>query len=760
MNNPATPATNPNGNPPEAPISIQDALVQANAHWNAGQAEQAEVICQRILSIWPGQSDALHLMGLMAHAFNHSDLAIGYLRKASEAPRAPAIYLSNLAEMLRQKGSLLEAEEYARRALQADNTLPAIWNNLGIILQEVGKLDEARLCLEKLLSLEPKNPRAHNNLANTFKHLGKFGLAKTHWLKALEIDPEYPEPYSNLANLLGQMAQHDEAIAYSRKAIELNPRQADAYLNIAAIETSRNRHAEALHWLESLLSFAPNHINGLSAKALSLMHLDQHEEALSCINIAVTQAPQSAEAVNARGFILQAMGNSKQAIEAFKVAATLPGLINEKAITNLALLHMQDGETDEANRIFDQALAAYPTSANIWFNRSDLTTFKPGDPAIAKMEEVLGAIEFPTDNDKLLMHFALGKAYLDIGESEKAFAHLNLGNQMKRATFSFNVQTTAQWLNQIKAVFTKDYIEQGLSQAPRAALDAPIFIIGMPRSGTSLIEQILASHPAVHGAGELKYVQRIVDGFGSYPNINPPLNSERSAALGAEYLKKITPLSQGRTFVVDKMPANFLHAGFIHMMLPHARIIHCQRNPVDTCLSLYSKIFGDEQMFAYDLTELGQFHLEYESLTDHWRKVIPASHFTDIQYESVVDDIEAEARRLLDFLGLPWDPACLDFYKTKRTVKTASTNQVRQPVYKSSSGRWRKHAAQLQPLLKALGIEEQSESESKPEPESKPESSAAPATKTKAVAKPKSAAKPETDAPAKKTVKKTVKPAK
>jgi hypothetical protein len=235
-----------------------------------------------------------------------------------------------------------------------------------------------------------------------------------------------------------------------------------------------------------------------------------------------------------------------------------------------------------------------------------------------------------------------------------------------------------------------------------------------------------------------------VDGFGSYPNINPPLDSERSAALGAEYLKKITPLSQGRTFVVDKMPANFLHAGLIHMMLPHARIIHCQRNPVDTCLSLYSKIFGDEQMFAYDLTELGQFHLEYESLTDHWRKVIPASHFTDVQYESVVDDIGAEARRLLDFLGLPWDPACLDFYKTKRTVKTASTNQVRQPVYKSSSGRWRKHAAQLQPLLKALGIEDHPE----------------PATKSKTVAKPKSVAKPVTDAPAKKTVKKTVKPAK
>ena len=710
MNNSAQSTANPNCSIKETPISIQEALIQANAHWNAGQAEQAEVICQRILSIWPGQPDALHLMGLMAHAFNHGELAIEYLRKACDSPRVPAIYLSNLAEMLRQKGSLVEAEEYGRRALQADNTLPAVWNNLGIILQEVGKLDEARLCLEKLLSFEPNNPRAHNNLANTFKYLGKFALAKTHWLKALELDPQYPDPYSNLANLLGQMAQHDEAIAYSRKAIEINPHLADAYLNIAAIEASRNRHADALHWLNSLLGFAPNHINGLAAKALSLMHLDQHEEALACINIAVTQAPDNAEAINARGIILQAMGNSKQAIEAFKIAATLPGLINEKVITNLALLHMHNGETEEANRIFDEALVTHPTSANLWFNRTDLTTFKLGDPEITKMEAALGAIEFPTDNDKLLMHFALGKAYLDVGESEKAFAHLNLGNQMKRASFSFNINTTAQWLNQIKTVFTRDYIEQGLSQAPRVALDAPIFIIGMPRSGTSLIEQILASHPAVHGSGELKYVQRIADGFGGYPNTNPPLNSAHTAVLGAEYLKKIAPLSQGRTFVVDKMPANFLHVGLIHMMLPHARIICCQRNPIDTCLSLYSKLFGDEQLFAYDLSELGQFHLEYESLTDHWRKVIPASHFIDVQYESVVENIESEARRLLDFLGLTWDSACLDFYKTKRTVKTASTNQVRQPVYKSSSGRWRKHAAQLQPLLKALNIKGESDS--------------------------------------------------
>ena len=703
--NSASPEPNNQANAPQGGvISIPEVISQAYAHWNAGQADQAEILCQRILTAWPGQTDALHLLGLIAHAFAHHDLAIGYLRKACDAPRAPALYLSNLAEMLRQKGNLSEAEGIARRALQVDNTLPAVWNNLGIVLQESGKLEEAKHCLEKLLTLEPLNSRAHNNLANTLKLMGNLNGAKLHWLKALEIDPQYPDPYSNLASLLGQMSQHDEAINYGKKAIELNPHLADAYLNIAAIETMRNRHTEALRWLESLLHFSPNHINGLSAKALSLMHLDQQEQALSCVNIAVSIAPNHAEAINAQGFILQALGKHAEAAQAFKTAANLPGLINEKALTNLALLHMQNGEIELASQAFSELLLAYPNSANAWFNQSDLKTFSPDDPGLEKMELLLSSIEHPTDNDRMLLHFALGKAYLDSGNQEKAFAHLDAGNQMKRSTFTFDAEVTARWLEKIKRVFTKEYIQTACSQATKKSLDAPIFIIGMPRSGTSLIEQILASHPLVQGAGELKHIQRIADGLGSYPEINPPLNPASSEQLGAEYILKITRDAHGKAVVVDKMPANFLHVGLIHLILPNARIVHCRRNPVDTCLSLYSKLFGDEQLFAYNLTELGVFYKAYESLMEHWRKVIPKSHFYDVDYEAVVQDLEPQAQKLLQFLNLPWDPACLDFHKTKRTVKTASATQVRKPIYQTSVDRWKKYENELAPLLNALGI--------------------------------------------------------
>jgi hypothetical protein len=233
----------------------------------------------------------------------------------------------------------------------------------------------------------------------------------------------------------------------------------------------------------------------------------------------------------------------------------------------------------------------------------------------------------------------------------------------------------------------------------------PIFVLGMPRSGTTLVEQILASHPQVHGAGELRALQRLVDGLGDYPAAATRLAPAELARLGESYLAQIRPLAGGRAHLVDKMPANFLHAGLIHLMLPGARIVHCRRDPVDTCLSCYTKLFSGEQMFAYDLRELGLFHRAYQTLMAHWRAVLPPDRFIEVDYEAVVENLEGEARRLVAFLGLPWDEACLGFHKTERPVRTASVNQVRQPIYRTSAGRWKAHAAHLEPLLSALGID-------------------------------------------------------
>jgi hypothetical protein len=230
----------------------------------------------------------------------------------------------------------------------------------------------------------------------------------------------------------------------------------------------------------------------------------------------------------------------------------------------------------------------------------------------------------------------------------------------------------------------------------------PIFVIGMPRSGTTLVEQILASHPLVQGAGELPAMRLIVDSVGAYPDAIALLARDQLASLGRQYVERTAALAT-RRHLVDKMPANFLYAGLIHLMLPNARIIHCRRDPADTCLSCYTKLFSAEQLFSYDLAELGQFHRAYEALMTHWRAMLPPDRLIDVHYEAVVDDLPRQARRLTDWLALPWDENCLRFHETKRMIRTASLSQVRQPIYRSSKGRWRRYVSQLAPLLEALG---------------------------------------------------------
>jgi hypothetical protein len=241
----------------------------------------------------------------------------------------------------------------------------------------------------------------------------------------------------------------------------------------------------------------------------------------------------------------------------------------------------------------------------------------------------------------------------------------------------------------------------------------PIFVIGMPRSGTTLIEQIIASHPLVHGAGELQTFNDVIltvrgpDGNPlRYPDFMPALDAAALRQIGARYVADVRKLAPSGERVTDKMPSNYYFAGFIHLALPNAKIIHSIRNPVDTCISCFSKLFTAEQNHTYDLAELGRYYKRYETLMSHWRRVLPAKTILDIRYEDVVADLEKQARRIIDYCGLPWDDRCLSFHETDRPVRTASATQVRQPIYKSAVGRWRVYEGQLEPLLRGLGIAE------------------------------------------------------
>ena len=324
------------------------------------------------------------------------------------------------------------------------------------------------------------------------------------------------------------------------------------------------------------------------------------------------------------------------------------------------------------------------------------------------MEELAAKTDGLSKTDRLQLDFALGKAYADLKDHARSFARLRSGNAAKRATVSYDESAALAFFDRIKAVFTPALIRAQSGGGDPSAMS--IFVIGMPRSGTTLVEQILASHPTVHGAGELKTLNDIVhnvhDPAGNpapFPEFVPALDGDSLRQIGLHYIATVRQLSHHGERITDKMPSNYYFAGLIHLALPNAKIVHCVRDPVDTCVSCFSKLFSGEQVHTYDLGELGRYYRRYERLMAHWRRVLPAGRLLDVRYEDVVADLEGQARRLLAHCGLEWDDRCLSFHQTDRPVRTASATQVRRPIYNSAVGRWRVYEKELGPLLKALG---------------------------------------------------------
>ncbi len=469
------------------------------------------------------------------------------------------------------------------------------------------------------------------------------------------------------------------------------------------MEVARDRYDDALRWVDSLLIYAPLHVGALGVRATILRRVGRLDEALADARRAVATAPDNGEAQNILGEVLQAQDKTDEALVAFDRAAQSIGFAQEKALINRGVLLMEQGDEAGAEAAFNDVLARYPRSASAWFNLADIHRFTPGEPAIAAMEALVGPGGVQTSSDRTALHFAIGKAWMDAGDAERGFTHLEAGNRQKRATFAYDAAAIDAWFSNIIAAFPAE-----MFQRPRAATEGSelaTFIVGMPRSGTTLIEQILASHPAVFGAGELPMVQTMVNQAGGYPAIAGHLTAENEVKLGQHYLDAVRPLAGTHRRLVDKMPSNFLFAGLLHRILPDARIIHVRRDAADTCLSCYTKLFTREQLFSYDQAELAGFYNNYARLMDHWRAVLPADRFLEVAYEDVIADLEPQARRLVDFAGLDWNPACLDFHQTARTIRTASVNQVRRPLYSSSIGRWRAYAPYLGPLLQGLGID-------------------------------------------------------
>jgi tetratricopeptide (TPR) repeat protein len=386
------------------------------------------------------------------------------------------------------------------------------------------------------------------------------------------------------------------------------------------------------------------------------------------------------------------------------------------ALLGLAQLRLEQGQPVAAIELLERILARDPENVIARSHTAECAKVKPDDAHFAALRRRFEAARSgsrPLDGQQAIaLHFALGKCHDDVGDYGEAFAHFAEANRRMRATLRYDASKTARQFEAVRHFFTAEKFRQlRPAQPDDANVELPVFVLGMPRSGTTLVEQILSSHPKVHGAGELRELLSICQqptaalpggNAAAYPDNLAQATPQTLAIWGADYLNRLRRLAPDARRITDKMPTNFFALGLIHLMLPGARIVHVRRDPLDTCLSNFFHNFNTRQEYTYDLRELGHYYTEYEKLMEHWRSVLPADSFIEVQYEDIVADLEGQARRLLDYCGLDWSDACLDFHRNTRDVRTASVMQVRQPLYRNSVQRWRNYAAFLGPLREAL----------------------------------------------------------
>jgi tetratricopeptide (TPR) repeat protein len=487
------------------------------------------------------------------------------------------------------------------------------------------------------------------------------------------------------------------------QALELLPGLVPALSNRGAALRDLERPAEAIACYEEALRLEPNHVFVLNNRGVALIDLRRPAEALASFEQALRLKPGFAAAHNNRGRALANLDpapDPQDALASFDRAIALQPDYAE-AWDNKGVLLAELGRLHEAEQAIGRSIEIEPRRVRSYYHLADLRRFQRSDPILGAMKAIAGEPSI-SGGDRIELDFALAKAFDDIGEHELAWGRLAEGNALNRAQLRYDEPAQLATLERIALVFSSELIAERRSGAKPSP--NPVFIIGMPRSGSTLIEQIIAGHPKAHAIGESRALPDTVAARGlASPEKVADARPQALAALGGSYLQHVRALAPEADRIIDKRLDNYRFAGLIALALPGARIIHVRRDARDTGLSCFFKLFGQGAPYASDLGELGRYWRGYEGLMAHWRAVLPEGVLLEVDYEALVADPEGGARRILDHCGLEWDSRCLDFHRSERRVRTASAAQVRRPVSADSIGRWRAYADHLGPLLEALG---------------------------------------------------------
>lgn len=608
---------------------------------------------------------------------------------------------SNLGAVLRELGQQDGATTSYRRALQINPDYAEAHNNLGISLQETGQLEDAVASYRRAIQIKPGYAEPNNNLGTALRELGRLDDAVASYRRALQINPNFAQAHNNLGVALLDLGQLDAAAASYRLALQIKPDYAEAHYNFGNVLRRFGQLGEAAESYRRAVEFNPAYIDAYTNLSVVLRHLGKFDDAADILLHAQQATSIRAEELQVGlAMVYRDQGRITEAEAICRKALTIkPDLVC--AITFMAALASDKGLFTEAEDWYRRAILIDPESSAAWGGIALLRKMTLDDtPWLSEAQRIAEKNLAPPD--EAYLRYSIGKYFDDVNDADQAFASYRRANELARSQEAkYDRAQQEQTVAVIARLYDRNWVCRKRENASPSA--RPVMIVGMPRSGTSLTEQIVASHPSAFGAGELPFWSSFAASDESSA-FNAAVSDIVLEKVANDYLQLLESFSSDALRVVDKMPGNFMLVGLIHAAFPNARIIHMQRNPLDTCLSAYFQPFESGHPYTYDLEDLAHYYSQYLRIMQHWRTALPEGAMLEVPYESLVDDQEGWSRKILEFIDLPWDPRCLDFHKTVRTVSTVSKWQVRQKIGKSSVERWRKYekfVGPLQPLLQA-----------------------------------------------------------
>ncbi len=632
-----------------------------------GRVDDAEKICIEVIDQNGSDANFLGLLGAILLKKDKAGDAIPHLQKAVRIVPGFAQAQEDLGSAYFYTDQAELAIVHLEKALEINPRLESAGNKLSYIYKSMGKDEDVDALQKKLFAFSP----ARRLLVEALEHLQnkEFRLAEKLAKEVIKDEPNNVDALRLLSIIASEAGCYHDAEQLLKRVVGLKPRHIDAWHELSAALKEQDKLIEAVEVLEQSLEIIPDNPQTHYLLGSSLALSAKPYEAITPYKRSLEISPKFAPALLGLGHVLKTVGEHDEGVQAYRAA-----------------------------------IEQRPGFAEAYWSLANLKTFRFTDDDIVNMKSQLEKIEM--DNEaKAHFCFSLAKAYEDRKEFDQAFDYYRQANQTNRMLIAYDPVQTEVMHGQLIDVFNKDFLnaKAGLGNPD----PAPIFILGLPRSGSTLVEQILASHSMVDGTSELQDLGQIATSLNkrsgglNYPEIVRILSDDDFHQLGSSYIERTMRHRKGAPFYTDKMPNNFPTIGFLSLILPNAKIINTRKNPIDSCVGCYKQHFAKGQAFTYDLNELGEFYLEYIRLMDHWHEVLPGK-VLDVVYEDMVEDQEAQTRRLLEFCGLPWEEACLKFYETDRAIRTASSEQVRKPIHNKSVGYWKNFEKHLQPLIEVL----------------------------------------------------------